>query len=333
MADVAALYFAKLDERIAQGKKKAKTRTGYEGSWRLHIEPTFGTTRVKDIDEDALVEFFADLTEKGLAQWSQCGIKNVLNQMFKLARREKWINRNPLEDVDPDDLPTQQRRPDYKPRLFRNEELAGMIEACPDLYRNMLVVMAVTGLRIGELCGLLWQDIDLAARTLSVARQVHFDETSREWTTVGPKGKATAVTNLSVRTIDLLGPAYDALATQQTAEIVKGYGRPTDFVFTTSDWRGASGTPVSPDNFRARGVKVAATDAGLGHVRPHDFRHTTASILAACGVTDVDAAAMMGHTVEVYHRVYAKSFEDARARRATMKALAKYGFETLVKAV
>jgi len=330
VSDVAEAFFAKLDLRIAQGKKKAKTKKSYKGAYDKHIAPTLGALRVKDLDVEVIVTLFADLTDAGLSQWTQCGVKNVLGQMLKLAKREKWIVVNPLEDVDPDDLPTQQARAGYKPRLFRNEELAKMIEACHPLYSPMLIVMAFTGLRIGELCGLTWADIDLDARTLTVARQLDFAD--GEWTTAGPKGRASAATNLSYRTIKLLQPAYDALAAQETAEIVKGFRRPEDFVFTTSDWRGASGKPVLPDNFRSRGVQAAATDAGLGHVRPHDFRHTTASILAACRVPDTDAAAMMGHTVEVYRRVYAASFADARARETTADALGEWYADMLGEA-
>jgi len=327
VADALDAFLADFEKKVGLGIKKQKTYVSYEGSARNHIAPYFEGTLLKSVDNDGLIEFVVHLRDKGLSQWTQTGIKNVLKQTFALALRKRWIVSDPFAYVDNDYMPKQHARPGHEPRLFRNDELAAMIEACPSLYRNMLIVMAFTGLRIGELCGLLWQDVDLEARTLSVNRQLLRE--SGGWTTGPPKGQASAATNLSYRTIELSESVYNALGAQETAEVVKGYRRPEDFVFTTSDFRGASGNPVSPDNYRKRGVQVAATEAGLGHVRPHDFRHTTASILAACRVPDTDAAAMMGHTVEVYWRVYAKAFADARARRTTMEALAAYGFGSI----
>src|SRR5262249_53050366 len=107
-ADAARAYFERLAQLVRRGKRSRKTKTTYEGHWRNHIEPVFGHMLLKDVSDDHISAFFADLSDDGLAEWSQCGIKTVLSHLLALAKRKHWITHNPMDDVDPDDLPAQQ---------------------------------------------------------------------------------------------------------------------------------------------------------------------------------------------------------------------------------
>jgi integrase len=52
------------------------------------------------------------------------------------------------------------------------EELRGVIEAVDEQHRALFVCLALTGLRIGEVLGLWWKDVDVDSRTLKVARNL-----------------------------------------------------------------------------------------------------------------------------------------------------------------
>jgi integrase len=321
LAAVAKTYFENLENKVKAGKRARKTKVTYTDNWELHLEPALGRVRISKLTPKQIIGLYADMTDDGYAQWTQCGVHTVLKGCISTAMREEWLVRSPLEHIDPDDLPSQQTRPDHEPRIFRNEELVALIKAANPLYRNALAVLAFTGMRISELCGLTWADVSLSGRVVDLRYALGKDDEGN-WIQGPLKGRRTALTNLSKRKIELLDIAVEALEAQYQSEREKGFGRDSDFVFTTT---GGSGFPITPDNLRARGAKRAGEDAGLGHVRPHDFRHTCASILAAAEVPDTAAAAMMGHTVTVYRKTYVKAFEDAKERQMIREALTAFG--------
>lgn len=322
--DAWALYAAELDTWVEMDVLSDKTRVTYSSNYRLHIQPALGRAYLAGIGRDDIIDLFRDLYAKGLSGWTSSGIKNVLKHCLDKAVEERWISISPLDNINSKYLPKQEPREDYEARLFRNDELLALFAACPKLYREPLILMALTGLRISEVCGIHWQDVNLLESEIHVRRQVFYNRFTRTWGTTRPKGPRTARKTLSRRSVGLLPSALEALEERLVIERAKGFGNDGDFVFTTS---GGRGLPIAPANFRARGVQVAGRKAGLGHLRPHDLRHTTASVLAAAGVTEVVAAQWMGHTVEEYHDTYAKAFKDAQEREQTMGLLtaARFG--------
>lgn len=323
--DAWAIRAADMKRWVAAGKFSAKTETTQTSNYVNHIRPSFGSMYLPDFGKQEIVDLFRDLTANGLAQWTQWGVKTALSHVLTVAMAEKWITVNPLTLVPSMDLPKPQTEATYVPRLFRNDELVRMFACCPDLYRQQLIVMAYTGLRIRELCGLTWDKINFTERVVYVHQQLDWDANTKTWGTQPPKGERTAVARklASWRTVPMCEAVFDALAAQLTAERAKGYGNDGDWVFTST---ARTGTPMSPDNLRVRGVQKAAANAVLGHVRPHDFRHTTASILASTGINDTIAAKMMGHTAATYRETYASAFEDAIERAQTIELLAGAGF-------
>jgi len=334
--DAVDLFLAEFEEKVGMKLKKDKTLRGYRSSAK-HLRRVYKGVLLADLTGKAIENLFKQLRREGLAEWTMVDVKKVLKHTLAKARSEGWIRFDPVADADPDYLPKQRVKPGYAPMLFTNEQLVAMFETCNPIYRRMFIVMALTGLRIGELCGLRWADvIDLTGEDpyLDVTSQLGVDEDG-DYDQVDPKGRAGAATNLSIREVGLLDGAVEALKAQRAAEWEKGFGQDDDWVFTTTGYNGrvASGQPVLPDNFRSRGVKPAAVDAEVGDVRPHDFRHTTASILAAEGVPDFEAAAWMGHTVEVYRDTYAKAFKNAKTRKKNLALLRRSSFNVVLEAV
>src|SRR5262245_1158529 len=291
-------------------KLLAEERTTNEINWRLHIEPYFGAgKRFADLGPDEHAAFYVHLTEKGLSQNTQLTVRTTMNTLYKKAIRKEWIFENPYAKLEKHERPKKRTRPGYKPNVLRPEATFKMIEAVRGIYRNALIVLACTGLRISELCGLRWEDIDLEGEVLTVRTQLG--------------GIGETKTEAGVRTVISLALALKALRAQRASEWEKGYGKAGDFVFTTT---AGTGKPITQDNLRNRGVIDAGVKAGLGHIRPHDLRHTTASMLAAAGVSITAAARMMGHKLETFVKTYAHAFEDQKELAEIREALTKIGF-------
>jgi integrase len=153
---------------------------------------------------------------------------------------------------------------------------------------NFVKLMLTTGLRPGEALGLCWDSVDLDAATLTVRRAVRLE-----------RGKARLVdevkTKASYRTIGLAAPAVEVLRAQRRAvaetKLAARMWTVDDpgLVFPT-----ATGPPWNLANVRHELYRVCDT-AGLPRVRPHELRHTAASVLSDRGVPLELIADLLGH--------------------------------------
>jgi integrase len=84
------------------------------------------------------------------------------------------------------------------------------------------------------------------------------------------------------------------------------------------------GTPLSRHN-ASRAIREAGERAKLGHVTPHVLRRTTGTALSEARVREAAAAAIMGHSLEVFHGTYVKSHRDALERDRAREALIELG--------
>ena len=127
------------------------------------------------------------------------------------------------------------------------------------------------GLRQGELFGLRWEDVDLAANAIRVRH-----------TLLRTKGRVILgepKTKKSRRTVHLTGAASRALEEhlERQLKVMERLGdlyRDQGLVFTTE-----VGTPINPSNLRKRSFAPLLQKAGLPRLRFHDLRHTCATLL------------------------------------------------------
>ena len=212
-----------------------------------------------------------------------------LSAAFAQAVADGKLARNPCEHVT---LPAQVKaaRPTWSEaevRRFLAEAGADRLAAC---WR-----MTLYGLRRGEVAGLTWDAVDLAAGTVTVgAARVVVDgrvivkppKSDRGYRTLPADGDLVA----SLR----------ALHTRQAAERL-AVGQ----AYQASGYVAADelGVPVHPEWLTDEFHRVAAR-AGLPRIRLHDGRHTVNSLMAAAGIPDHIRAAWCGHTVAVNVATY-----------------------------
>ncbi|MGW3964230.1 tyrosine-type recombinase/integrase [Amycolatopsis sp. NPDC005003] len=145
-------------------------------------------------------------------------------------------------------------------------------------------LVALLGLRRGEAAGLQWADVDLRARTVTVARQVR--QIGKHLELAAPKSASSnRVIALDHVTATLLqGLRIEWLATHP------GASEPVGFLFP--DHRGA---PLRPD-FLTVIFRRLNTASGLPPVRLHDLRHGAASLSLAAGNDLRTVQALLGHS-------------------------------------
>ncbi|MFL6115277.1 MAG: tyrosine-type recombinase/integrase [Catenulispora sp.] len=169
-------------------------------------------------------------------------------------------------------------------------------------------LVAFTGLRRGEACGLRWSDLDLPARKMTVAQQIV--QMGWETAVTAPKSEAGA------RDVGLFAQSVSTLRAhrkaQKKAKLAHGPGWiDTDLVFT-----GPDGSPLHPawvtDQF-----KLLAREAGLPPIRLHDLRHGAATLALANGVDIKVVQEMLGHSSSTITRdTYTSVFDELKLAAA-----------------
>ena len=170
-----------------------------------------------------------------------------------------------------------------------------------------------TGMRLGELFGLQWADIDFAG---------HFIEVRR---TVRDGGQVFPPKNGKIRRVDMsdqLARTLTALLQARKAETLKkGWGQAPEWVFCSE-----TGTTLHKSDFERRVFHKLLAKAGLRRIRFHDLRHTFASRLLQNGESLVYVREQMGHhsiqvTVDIYGHLV------PGANRAAVNRLDEVGSE------
>jgi integrase len=152
----------------------------------------------------------------------------------------------------------------------------------------LYIVALACGLRMGEVTGLAWEDVDLDVGTLRVRQTL--GRRSGEFVIGEPKSRN------SRRTLALPEFAIAALRThkvRQTEDRLKAGGvwaNALNLVFTT-----AVGEPLNPSSLTRR-FRAALTEVGLPQMRFHDLRHSCASLLIAEGVHPRLIMETLGHS-------------------------------------
>jgi len=176
-------------------------------------------------------------------------------------------------------------REEGEPDPFTPQEMNAIAEQLEGPLLNLVTFWQWTGLRTGELIGLCWGDIDLAAGKVCVRRSVS-------------RGKLKDTKTSRVRYVDLLPPARAALAAQ-----VEHSGAAGQWVFPNpfTEARWANESKI------VRRWKRALAAAGVRYRRPYQMRHTYASTLLSAGEPILYVANQLGHkdwsmVVKVYGR-------------------------------
>src|SRR5437879_3354672 len=93
-------------------------------------------------------------------------VRNLMHTLFQAAIRWEMTERNPI------DLVRQSRKRLKIPRVLTPVEFKALLEQLSEPYQTMVLTVACLGLRVCELLGLQWGDIDFANLTVRIQRSV-----------------------------------------------------------------------------------------------------------------------------------------------------------------
>lgn len=293
---------------------RPSTLHGYDKVIR-RIVKHIGDVQLSALDAAMLEHLYAQLIESGgengrpLSAKTVANVAGVLSVALGDAVRLRLLPHNVANDAR---LP-RRHRPEMT--AWTEAEAVKFLASVADhpLYPLWRVALA-TGMRRGELCGLRWRDVDLAARTITVAST----RVVAERVEVGePKTRAgSRVIALDAETASALGALRKAQAGDR---LLVGAGwQDHGLVFVDP-----IGEPPHPETV-TRWWREAVARAGVPAIRLHDARHTAATIMLRSGVPVKVVTQRLGHadvavTMRIYQHVTAQ--DDAAAADALSRAL------------
>ena len=291
---------------------------------KKHIFPSFGAFDVKDVDTKRLQRFFNE--KKRVKVKNRIGyssdfigkMKNLLNNFFKYAVKEKYIIANPMTDVeirvsatcDNTENHEQALRPEIRSAILE------WVEKHP-LLKPILITCKLTGLRPQELITLKWSSINFATKALHVRtalnRVVEFDD---DWNVISRGARiGKTKTPKSVRTITMPSIVIEVL--QEWKEYCERKDINSEFIFPNTKTGGMRTYAGLRSLLRRFVEQHNLHDEGISL---YTLRHTFATILLEQRENPKIVMSLMGHskittTLDLYSHVVDDSVFESTAQK------------------
>ena len=302
---------------ILPGTVAPSTERQYADVVRLYITPHIGTRRLSSLKPSDVTKMVRTLTDSGLSPNTARTARSVLRRALRSALADGDINSNVAVTAQ------GVRVPPADGRTMTFDEARTFLDSIADHRLAAAWTTALgLGLRLGELLGLAWGDLDLDASnpTVTIARALkRVPNAGLELSE--PK------TRTSRRTVFLPSPVAVALRQHRRRQTEERLAAGPEWVASPLGhdlvFRTEFGTAIDPANFRHYTYRVTA-QAGLGRWTPHELRHSAASLLIAMGVPLKVVSETLGHSsIRITADVYGHLLDESRieAARAMERAL------------
>ncbi len=235
---------------------RGDTASTYRGLLENWIRPKWGTEFIQKVKTLAIENWLKSIPRSAN---TKAHIRNLMHLLFNCAIRWEMNDKNPVELVRQS---TKRRR---VPRVLTPEEFKGLLAELQEPCRTMVLIAGSLGLRISEILGLRWGDIEWEKLTVLIQRSV-----------VAGKVYETK-TEASRKPMPIDPQIAETLLTFRRKAVFVG---PDDYIFA-----GDSGKPRWHGIMLTDHIKPAALRAGIGKIGWHTFRHTFSSLLHQAGTS------------------------------------------------
>ena len=232
-----------------------------------------------------------------LANGTRAKLRNLIHALFNHAIRWEFFDRNPIT------LVRQSAKRERVPDVLAVEEIANLLSELSEPSRTAVYVAVTTGLRVSELLGLKWADVNFAAGEIKlscgIVRQ-HIGEMKTE---------------ASRKPVPMEEGLAEVLTRWRRAA---PYNRNTDYLFASPDKHGRQ--PYWPNAAMEDYIRPAAHGVGISkRVGWHSFRHTFGTLVNTNGADVATMQALMRHanasiTMDRYVQAVTAAKRQAQSR-------------------
>ena len=313
---------------------KNNTFENYKYMYNIFVWPTFGKSRISTLKKSDVKRFYNQLVDDRQIKASTMeNIHTVLHQVLQMAVDDNYIRSNPSDGVlkelkQSHVFKTEKRRGLTKPE----QELLLDYLKNHQLYNHWYPIFAVmvgTGLRVGEVAGLRWCDIDLEEEIIDINHTLvyydHRDPSSKQGCYLNVH---TPKTENSKRQVPMLGFVKEAFLMEREHQksmgiecrvTIDGY---TDFIFLNRDggtfYQGTLNKTIRRiirdcnDEVLQKGEEDPVL---LPHFSCHSLRHTFTTRMCEAGVNIKVIQDALGHAdISTTLNIYADVTKDLKKK-------------------
>ncbi|SFK76293.1 Site-specific recombinase XerD [Paenibacillus sp. 1_12] len=279
---------------------KDKTKVGYKVIIEQHIAPLIGRIPLSEVNAMTIESFLTKIEEKNFSESYVRNIFKVLNKSLKDAERKQLIIRNPAALV-------------AKPRVSKKEMLCWtpeeskqFLKAIFDHRLRIIFVLAIhSGMRMGEILGLRFCDVDLTNMKINIRNILNFKNQLQAGTKTNAGNRSISISDFVVKQLEIRRQNM----LKEKAAAGDDYDD-KDFVVSTK-----YGTPYSKAMCDAVWRRLLKKSK-LKRIRFHDLRHTCASLLLSLEIHPKVVQELLGHssiqiTLDLYSHLTPNMNKDA----------------------
>jgi integrase len=285
-------------EQVVKPSRRYNTFSQCERTARLHLKPGLGHLALNRLTVQSIQHFLNQKLAEGCGIPNLQVMKKVLSAALTNAMRDDLIVRNPARLVT---LPAYDGE-DYIP-WTPAEAQAFLYATQSHPFYPAFLVLIISGLRMGELLGLVWRDVDWTNQVLHIRRQLQRTEHGLQL--VELKTKASRCDT------PLLEPVAEVLYAHRDRQLRSSL-RDNQWVNSDAESRlvfpAEHGKPLQHSTLR-RAFRRVCRENGIRVIRPHDARDGLATLLDDMDISAKQIQGIMRHsrvTTTLEHYVHAR---------------------------
>ncbi len=291
------------------GKVKLLTLQSYQSIIKNHITPAIGSLELQAVKGLHIQRMYNTMTRAGLSGKTVKNASAVLHKAFSVALKQGIIAANPCDAAE---LPKAEHK-EICP--LADDEIPLFLSAIDgSSMRNAYALCLFAGLREGECLGLSWKQVDFEKGRVTISQQLQREKVKGGKYLITPTTKSG-----KPRTIEPPPIAFEYLRAERVKQLENRlragpvWSNPDDLVFTDE-----TGGHYAIHTFYKR-FKAIAASIGRPDARPHDLRHTAATVAIASGADIKSVQDLLGHatasfTLNVYAHTSEQMMKDTAAR-------------------
>jgi integrase len=290
---LAQLAFSSFEAMVVTGERKQRSLDAYRQRYKTHLQPRLGNLRVQAITRKRALGLLDELRRSGASSATIAAVWKAFVWIMGVGREMEVVS---IDLAVPKGRRVRVTRKRTL-RILSSAEVQRVIAAATRRWQPILQTAAYTGARISEIAALQWRDVDFAAMTLSITKQV------------GPDGSLIPPkTRNGVRVIDIPQVLVQVLLTHRNAPGCDQ--RPEAFVFATD-----TGKPFDRVN-AGHALTAAVKRAGIDfdpekeRISFHTFRHVVASKLVRANIDPKRLADHLGDDIATVWSTYVHAYRE-----------------------
>jgi len=281
--------------------RRLTTYERYSDLLKRYVFPILGKRPIDEIKRSEIRKLLLGMHKRGLSRSMICLVRDVISGPMGYAVDEEILQANPVSGI------LKRLKLDREKRLtvvpMTHEEVDQFLNTCakhfPE-YHVFFLCAFRTGMRLGELLGLHWGDVDWRGKFINVQRSFK-------------RGMIDKTKNGKDRRVDmsdqLIAALRELLVRRKSEALKEGRGEPVEMISHKK------GNYISQNSIRNI-FKRILKKAGIRNMRLHDIRHTYASLLLSNGESLAYVKEQLGHssieiTVDIYGHLIPGSNREA----------------------